>query len=530
MGRFYKTAKPEFIDDFTYQPPWEMMQQALQKEQGDYDLTIASNSILGNINYKYIDDTQEREKARLIQEEYANASDELTKKLKNSGNDWRTIIPEINNLKRKAEVDYKTGRIYEQQESAKNFEEHQKALAQELDPRMREGARKEAWYNFKNKGGVYHGVDTVKDPDIINEFFKVHKNYEPDKVATAYANLKKGNPNYIVDGKSATEYIKDYQNMFENFAAQDKFKPYLDKAHQYGIGTYKDEKGNYLKASDPRSTLYNGYNIAKDMNYSQTTKEAGMKDSNINLQNREFAFNKMKWAFENKKEEAPTANISKEGQFKTQAQLDKINEMNVAFNNNLRALGQKFGAKTKNINGEERYSMSNVREAIKNLPHKTKQEKAAVDAQLKKLDQIGTLYKSGFTTASMSNFRAVYGAKPAEDAAKHIQEVEKDPRNLYSKKGIFEVNGKTYKDITFYDLLKKLKPKTQYDSKGNEIESDATEQELKDYYVQNSSIPMLINDNPDDWRYNDMLTEYEVNGTPIKAQYSFNEYGLKPVR
>ena len=27
MGRFYETTKPNFVDDFIYQPPWEMIQQ-----------------------------------------------------------------------------------------------------------------------------------------------------------------------------------------------------------------------------------------------------------------------------------------------------------------------------------------------------------------------------------------------------------------------------------------------------------------------------------------------------------------------
>ena len=277
MGRFYKTAKPEFIDDFTYQPPWEMMQQALQKEQGDYDLANLTANIYGSVDYEHMSTPQEREKARLIQEEYANASDELTKKLAEAKGNWRSVSPEINKLKRKLEVDYKTGRIYEQEQSAKAFAEHQKQLSTITDPRMRAAAQQKAMMDFESKGGIYTPTDALNNPDVIGEYYKVKKEYEPDQVAKAYARIKANNGNYTEQYKEDIKFINDHEKNFEAFAMQEKFKPYYDLAHEYKLGNYKDENGNYLKPSDSRSTLYNDYNIAKGLNYSQTTKDADIK-------------------------------------------------------------------------------------------------------------------------------------------------------------------------------------------------------------------------------------------------------------
>ena len=35
MGRFYETAQRNFVDDFIYQPPWEMAMLALTKQNED---------------------------------------------------------------------------------------------------------------------------------------------------------------------------------------------------------------------------------------------------------------------------------------------------------------------------------------------------------------------------------------------------------------------------------------------------------------------------------------------------------------
>ena len=38
MGRFYKTAVPEFVENYIYQPPWELAKQAMAvNEQGIQD-------------------------------------------------------------------------------------------------------------------------------------------------------------------------------------------------------------------------------------------------------------------------------------------------------------------------------------------------------------------------------------------------------------------------------------------------------------------------------------------------------------
>ena len=75
MGRFYTTAKPEFLEDIIYQPPWDLIKEALGTQQQDYDLALAKANLLGDVDFNYIEDPVEREKARAKQDYYANRSE-----------------------------------------------------------------------------------------------------------------------------------------------------------------------------------------------------------------------------------------------------------------------------------------------------------------------------------------------------------------------------------------------------------------------------------------------------------------------
>ena len=55
MGRFYKTAVPEFVDNFIYQPPWELMMATLQKKEDGIKNQLNEMEFLKNLPIDYID-------------------------------------------------------------------------------------------------------------------------------------------------------------------------------------------------------------------------------------------------------------------------------------------------------------------------------------------------------------------------------------------------------------------------------------------------------------------------------------------
>ena len=275
MGRFYQTAKPEFVDDFIYQPPWELMKEALGQEQSDYDVTLATADLYKNIDINYIEDPIEKEKVRQKQEYYASKTDELTNSLYNSGNDWRKMLPQINNLKKELEADYKTGDINNIQKSAaayKAMDEHLKTIK---DPARREAAKKyylDEWRKAPNRSldqiFSYEDIYDKQDPtgDFIKEFVKTAT---PDIKAKAFAGT---NGKYINTSNLTTEELKNLDLAYGQYLDAHGFEPYLKQEQKLGFGTYYDEQGNRLAFSDPRSSAYIQGQYMKNFEYSNTTK------------------------------------------------------------------------------------------------------------------------------------------------------------------------------------------------------------------------------------------------------------------
>ena len=49
MGRFYRTAQPEFIDNFIYQPPWELINQVMSTKQQGYENAMQTTELVRNM-------------------------------------------------------------------------------------------------------------------------------------------------------------------------------------------------------------------------------------------------------------------------------------------------------------------------------------------------------------------------------------------------------------------------------------------------------------------------------------------------
>ena len=49
IWKWVQTAPTQFIENYIYQPPWELIQQAAAKEQQIYDAAVASTKIFDNL-------------------------------------------------------------------------------------------------------------------------------------------------------------------------------------------------------------------------------------------------------------------------------------------------------------------------------------------------------------------------------------------------------------------------------------------------------------------------------------------------
>ena len=75
--QFLNFDKPEFVDDFVYTPPFEMMDRALKVNQEGMDTAIATANLFNNINIDYIDDEQQRQRVGEIINKYAGQAENI---------------------------------------------------------------------------------------------------------------------------------------------------------------------------------------------------------------------------------------------------------------------------------------------------------------------------------------------------------------------------------------------------------------------------------------------------------------------
>lgn len=130
MGRFYQTAKPEFIDNFIYQPPWELIQQNNLLEAQNYADQLKNINILGN-PIKFWD-KPDGEKALEIQKEIDTKVDEFTNNLKQDPNSEKTQQA-IRDFSRQMRERYQLGDIYKIQKQKDTYDKYM-AYAEKLPP------------------------------------------------------------------------------------------------------------------------------------------------------------------------------------------------------------------------------------------------------------------------------------------------------------------------------------------------------------------------------------------------------------
>ena len=542
MGRFYQTAKPEFVDDFIYQPPWELIQQNNMLEAQGYKDFLTTATLAGTPDINYIEDEVEKQKVKEIQDEYNNRSTELANKMKQSGNDWKKYLPEMNKLKRDLESDYKTGRIHNIQTSAANYAKMEKQLSTIKDPTIKEAKKRQLiqqWQKNPNRSidSIFQSGEVYDRKNLVSDFLEQQKLANPEiySKAFAYADGK----GYLHNGVEEVKFRNDTSDALNSYLQLPENLSYLTQMDKdLGLEKYFEEDGKTLiPLTDPRSTAYhmNKYTVNIG-DFKQESKKKDIGADSTYSHKQDLAWDKYKFAMSNKPDSDVIATPSKEANFKTLEQLDKLNKV---YSDKMYELSNKIGVV--NISrADGRLTPKDIRNRLKQLESsaKTTREKNNVRQLYKQFSEVSKLYDNGYRDASYSSIASHYGVKAAKNAQSQMLSYEKDPRKFYSVPGFIEVKGKSYKG-TFYDLLENpqkfgLKESDVYDiSTDSKTGKTTREQKLNDnineYYIQGSSLPLVM-PGEGNWEYNDMIQEFEVNGIPIKAQYSFKDLGIIPIR
>ena len=123
MGRFFETAPTQFVEDFIYQPPWEIIQQNNMLKAQNYATQQQTFNLLNNLPIDFWD-KPDSELAKAKQEEYRNLTEPLIKTLQKDPNN-KQVEMQLHDITNKLYQDYTYGDLAKLRT---NKEQHEKFM------------------------------------------------------------------------------------------------------------------------------------------------------------------------------------------------------------------------------------------------------------------------------------------------------------------------------------------------------------------------------------------------------------------
>jgi len=322
MARGYRTSQPQFVNDMIYQPPYELIQQAMAMQQQGYDTALTQTDALnGMLNILHRNSEADTAAANEIKNYYGSQIDEITGTIQRDPANWRKNLNRIRNLQREIQQDRTSGRIAKLEGTYNAYSNWQKQMQElkEKNPAQYNAAVVNAasrtfdknWGGDSINNGVWKAEDIINQPDIFNakDTLELIKQVPAFKDANSFRKSENG---YIITMGDKTENVSEERLLqLINGAAfsNPNMMSYLNQQQRFGLAQYFDETGNLIapyrsglvnsvgdevtqeeynkmtsaeKASVRKSTLYTNnplgkvFSLASPMSYASRT-EADLK-------------------------------------------------------------------------------------------------------------------------------------------------------------------------------------------------------------------------------------------------------------
>ena len=285
MGRFFQTAPTQFVEDYIYQPPWELMQQAAAKEQQIYDAAVASTKIFDNLQIDHLQGEDDVYNVKEKQRYYAENAANIAKAIQNDPSKARQYMNNIEALSKELQKDMTTGDISKIQSSAQAYKKWQEDNKKRKEEDASRYSAAENYYlgEYLKAGGnslnrQFKGELITKDVD----WQKLYDSVEKLKASEWTQQSAGASGGYIYKNKQTGEtvtagringYLMSRLLTPENMAA-------LQQSQQYGLARYFDDQGK-LDEMAPGFAGVKG--VALNSAYSKNTIERDMQsDSTYN--------------------------------------------------------------------------------------------------------------------------------------------------------------------------------------------------------------------------------------------------------
>ena len=219
MGRFFETAPTQFVEDYIYQPPWEIIQQNNMLKAQNYATQQQTFNLLNNLPIDFWD-KPDSELAKAKQEEYRNLTQPLVETLKKDPNNKQAEM-QLYDITNKLYQDYTYGDLAKLR---KNKEQYDKFVeyAEKLPPGDKEIFLRQADNYLKpNQDGSTNNALT-KQFDFMEHqnMIKGEDYFKTDRFKTLEADIN-SNAGVNIGGQWITKTSSNIEELKQAKIAED---------------------------------------------------------------------------------------------------------------------------------------------------------------------------------------------------------------------------------------------------------------------------------------------------------------------
>ena len=393
MGRFFQTAPTQFIDNYIYQPPWELMQQAASQKQKIYDAAIASTKLFDNIPIEHLQGEDDVYNVQEKQRYYAENAANIAKAIQNDPSKAQQYLGNIESLQRELQKDFTTGDISKIQGSAqayKKWQEDNKKLKE--DEASRYTAAERAYLGeYLNAGGNslsqgFRGEQVTKGIDY-EAIRKSLGELKANKIKST--RQTPGGGLYMVETENGLEEMSEERMngwMLSQILSPENLAS-LSQSEKFGLGTYRNSEGNidYDNGSlfaPLRGFARAGHYSQQENSFKMSADSAAIAQMNEAGQNRRWAIDRQDKLNKEYQDRVDAANKTKDEKVSA---IDK--EIADGWINNDMVKVQFYENAKNNLLGREGTYKSNMGSMFKDFKDlQTKSASGNIDAQ-KQLSQ-----------------------------------------------------------------------------------------------------------------------------------------------
>lgn len=298
MGRFFQISNPNFVDDFIYQPNWDLVKETMAKQEGRIKEAADTIQLLNDIDIDYWKDADEQN--------VQNIRDFYTKEIDNISNDLRGDIlnngalKKVRQLRNKLYKDYKTGdisKIIENKKAYNKFLEENEKLT-DIATRQKYKEDYVDRYLRDNPNGALSKIfkhNALMDKrDLLAEFLN-SENFKALKASGVSETIENVNGMYMV------KTSQGYKGLDESIIGK-AFQAYID-ANRGSIEAYGRERERLFGDSEKffengQLSYNNGFMLGnaleatKNYAYKDVEKSRTMSPNQVAMQQAGFAHDK----------------------------------------------------------------------------------------------------------------------------------------------------------------------------------------------------------------------------------------------